>query len=1512
MTTDHCHITGDIGSDGGNIFIGKTTIQGANVTFNRSSRDEQYECLRHLRQTDPESDIERIKSENQKGLPLTGSYEWILRNAAFKNADASGSGILWIRGNPGKGKTMIMIGLIDQYSRRSRKRNQESAPPYSLTISHFICESQDNFHNNATSVLRGLLYMLLTRRPELLRYLQDAFKMAGPRLFEDGAVDLFQTLKRVLLDILDDDRLGSICFFLDALDECEIGLDVLLDLITTTSQKSNVRWVVSSRKQEIIVRKLTTKCLAIDLEENHLNVQKAIEMYIDEKVRSLDYGPSTSDTVSKYLKDKSEGTFLWVHLVFKMLADVPEWDVVTELEQVPPGLDAFYERMFGQVSRRKDAALCYQVLGIIVLAYRPMQLVEVAHSLQVPVNLARFLQDQKFPTGALVEILEKLINNCGSFLSVRDQVVSTVHKSAHDFLRQSKREDIFVPSEYHLHATIGEKSVQLLSKYLKRDILGLQRPGILDTELPSNIPLKPEFSDIQYAISFWASHLKEAHNNVVAESTSKSGLDAAQIAGIAGDFLRVHFLHWLEALSLLGRLSDAFQELDSLATLQNPCGITISALIEETIHFLRRNRMTIETTPLQLYLGLSLFYSAQDSRLRDHFKKNLWIRVKILPEFEPGTSQDCLQFWEQSGKVTTLAFSAELLASGGNQQVVLWDVKRGYYRHILRIPSFDRAIIQTVGFSTDGDKVFGIDDDSIVYIWDCNSGHLEKVITCRADSESWKKFRHIRSILTSSGNLSTFAVSDIFSNLDTNFDLRGWQNLRHLLPGRTDTELETISDIQLCQWNISTATGERSNILLETSYLKDGDAYNIQDITDSGDGNYLLATKFRGLPGSGNDEFQLWNTIGRLREAKWKVQLERKRVSDSKFISTPTSTHVILTTEDGTVEVWNISGNNDTYIGSVNTLCWKRLPRVEFLPALNILITTYRNSKILLFQFQSPADMRTISKHFWHRDLDAIDEIKASSDHRFLVSMSTNLSRGILRLWNLQKYLDELCCLDLATSQDTKGGQSEPEKPNAHSEDSASEPNYHAKSPENPQQPDSRLQGGNDIQGMEVSGLKVSRCGKLLAIHYRSGDKSFVQIRYADTGGLSACVHSGDMGEVTSMAFLSGDSDALPLFMTTTTDLRVRFWDLEKGLCIKWLHLTDDRHWPIMLEIPALAELGIHRSHMKEPYAISDLFTTQLSPDSKLLACCLDASIYDANIDANITLSRSNEPNLGHQSDYDPGSIRTVALYQISTAISLETDSRTVDVTRVRCTELPYIRRRREELVSTLKFSPDNSILATVTNNRILSFCSINKPGEWTRVDLRTSRVLITFEFLPDSTKIAVIYRQIGESSLFGPRLSIVDTISGTVLRNLDLRDHSIFSRRLSVLSLSTVDNVTYLRADRAMFPIAQASDLEVSADMTQIYPGSHRETKPEEIDLSKHFLPNMLELSGGHAWVLFNQQRLLWIPHDFRAWTTQGRWLVHSDKIIIESEPGKIIILKFDLDQLEDLFGSRHDFARI
>lgn len=116
-----------------------------------TDKDNSY--LRDLLVADPETERQRIKAT--KGGLLDDSFRWILGNAEFQKwYSNSQSQLLWIKGDPGKGKTMLMIGII-----KALLRQVQSEP--SQSIAYFLCQATDPKLNNATSILRSLVYMLI-------------------------------------------------------------------------------------------------------------------------------------------------------------------------------------------------------------------------------------------------------------------------------------------------------------------------------------------------------------------------------------------------------------------------------------------------------------------------------------------------------------------------------------------------------------------------------------------------------------------------------------------------------------------------------------------------------------------------------------------------------------------------------------------------------------------------------------------------------------------------------------------------------------------------------------------------------------------------------------------------------------------------------------------------------------------------------------------------------------------------------------------------------------------------------------------------------------------------------------------------------------------------------------------------------------------------------------------------------------------------------------------------------
>jgi len=117
-----------------------------------SEKDQQ--CLKHLRLTDPRDDKARM--ERIKGGLLQDSYRWVLDNSDFKRwRDNPESRLLWIKGDPGKGKTMLLCGIINELDR------DNSDNTCRRNVAYFFCQATDSRINNATAVLRGLIYLLI-------------------------------------------------------------------------------------------------------------------------------------------------------------------------------------------------------------------------------------------------------------------------------------------------------------------------------------------------------------------------------------------------------------------------------------------------------------------------------------------------------------------------------------------------------------------------------------------------------------------------------------------------------------------------------------------------------------------------------------------------------------------------------------------------------------------------------------------------------------------------------------------------------------------------------------------------------------------------------------------------------------------------------------------------------------------------------------------------------------------------------------------------------------------------------------------------------------------------------------------------------------------------------------------------------------------------------------------------------------------------------------------------------
>jgi hypothetical protein len=489
--------------------------------------DRMQKCIQDLRLTDPHDDKKRI--EGAKGGLVEGLCDWILDNPDFQQwRNDEQSQLLWIKGNPGKGKTMLLSEVINQLKR---------SMPKSTLVSYFFCQATDRRINYATAVLRGLVYLLVNQQPSLISHIQAKYDQAGKTLFEDA--NAWVALSDIFTNILQDRSLICTYLVVDALDECVVDLPRLLDFIVQTSLiSSRIKWIVSSRNWPNIEKALDAATQKLSLELNEESVSAAVTRFIQFKVNWLatrnKYGSDTQEAIQRHLTRNANGTFLWVALVCQELSNISGWKALQKLTAFPPGLDALYRLMLDQIMDSEDAELCKSILAVISTVHRPITLDELLAFVDMPSGVA-----------GEYEALSEVIGLCGSFLTLQERTISFVHQSAKEFLIEKASKDIFLSRIEDVHSSIFSRSLQVMSRTLRRDVYSLRAAGIsIDQVKP---PDPDPLAAARYSCLYWVDHLREcdigANNHDLEDG------------GSIEKFLSQSYLYWLEALSLMRSLS---------------------------------------------------------------------------------------------------------------------------------------------------------------------------------------------------------------------------------------------------------------------------------------------------------------------------------------------------------------------------------------------------------------------------------------------------------------------------------------------------------------------------------------------------------------------------------------------------------------------------------------------------------------------------------------------------------------------------------------------------------------------------------------------------------------------------------------------------------------------------------------------------------------------------------------------------------------------------------------------
>lgn len=438
------------GSDGA-VIVGQDDISNYNPDQILPESPANIRGIRAwLKPTDYSLDSGEFSKHLASHLPGTGS--WLTSSETYKEwLHGENEGILWIKGIPGSGKSVIAAHLVDSLTRLHPGR----------PVLYFFFRQIIDANHEPAALLRDWLDQILIFSPPLQKRLMELIK-SGRSISSISMEDQWSNLKLAFNGID-----GQVFCIADALDEMDQGNEAFLQSLASLGQwmPSKVKVLITSRPVPLIEQILRhSRLLSIRLAEKHVDFD--IASYVNHGLKASSMTEGDKDLVRAAIPGRANGLFLYAKLALDAFLE-PGAQTDKVLKALPSDLHDMYTRLLRDHARRSGVPHDVQLLILqgVTHATRPLRLLELAEMLDVAhhSDSKRDLNTRKnlvrTATGPLLEILP-------------DETVCVIHHSLTEYLKcMTRSEDDGGYPILRLGPTHGRLAIACLN-YLQSGCLG--------------------------------------------------------------------------------------------------------------------------------------------------------------------------------------------------------------------------------------------------------------------------------------------------------------------------------------------------------------------------------------------------------------------------------------------------------------------------------------------------------------------------------------------------------------------------------------------------------------------------------------------------------------------------------------------------------------------------------------------------------------------------------------------------------------------------------------------------------------------------------------------------------------------------------------------------------------------------------------------------------------------------------------------------------------------------------
>jgi hypothetical protein len=492
------------------------------------------------------AEFDSYEEQNEDGC-LPGTRVEILRKITEWPVSPQGKCIFWLNGMAGTGKSTISRTVAKSFKQAN------------LLGASFFFKRGEGDRKNAKKLFPTISRQIMTRIPQLELGIRKAIS-DEPNIARKSLREQFEKLVlRPLLALEQpENQIPTMVVVIDALDECEEENDIqmILQLLPRLQESNTVRFrIFLTSRPELPVNRGFSNITNHDYQGLVLHetpeamTERDISLFLNHRLsqireqRSLPMDwPCYTDI--QVLVTLSVPLFIFAATVCRMLED-DQWDPIDSLTE-----------LFAHQSEESQLRGTYlPVLNRLIVKQSETQKKRLVQELQDVVGTIVILENPLSISSLsrLIDLPEKLINlrlnPLQSVLRIPKDPAMPVrpfHLSFRDFLLREKTE--FRVDEEEMHQRLTARCFRVCDS-LRRNICGLPSYGTLRMEIDSLTIDRCLSPELQYSCRYWTHHL-------VRSKVLNSVLHDAFL------FLQEHFLHWIEAMSILGLVSEILGAID--------------------------------------------------------------------------------------------------------------------------------------------------------------------------------------------------------------------------------------------------------------------------------------------------------------------------------------------------------------------------------------------------------------------------------------------------------------------------------------------------------------------------------------------------------------------------------------------------------------------------------------------------------------------------------------------------------------------------------------------------------------------------------------------------------------------------------------------------------------------------------------------------------------------------------------------------------------------------------------